>query len=250
MSESALAFDVFISHNSDERIAVAELCERLRDEGQLRPWRDQESIQPGAEWERSIQTALANCPSCAVFFGPRGWGHYHFLEAMLALRSRRQRSGFRVIPVLLPGALDGDLEQLPDANDEEVEALKELKSLQRVDFRKGLDDDVAFFKLMAAIQGRELSAEDLPGLSPYRVNKDARTWKNNGCSPRYLYSGGHLEDAQRLAKKGAGSADRSLRGISGRERRASAPYPQTRAGLGGAGRRGRGLLRGEMVGFR
>lgn len=235
MSESAFAFDVFVSHNSDERIAVAELCERLRDEGKLRPWRDQDSIQPGAEWERSIRTALASCPCCAVLFGPQGWGRYHFLEAALAFRGLGERPGFRVIPVLLPGALESDFDKAPTENEEEVKALAGLKSLQWIDFRKGLDADEAFLKLMAAIQGRELSAEDLPAFSPYRVNKDARTWQKNERSPRYLYSGGQLEDAQRLAKREPEAlTDLAVEFLKTGAARALRNRRLTRAGFGGA----------------
>ena len=49
MPESVAPFNVFIVYNSEEQIVVAELCERLLDEGTLRPWRDQEAIHPGIE---------------------------------------------------------------------------------------------------------------------------------------------------------------------------------------------------------
>jgi hypothetical protein len=193
-------FDVFISHNSEERIAVAELCERLRDEGKLRPWRDHDSIRPGEDWALAIEKALASCPACAVVFGPRGWSAYHFREVLLALQSRATRPGFRIIPVMLPGALDADLHRIPDAG--EKQAIEKLKSLQWIDFRRGgLEDDEAFIKLMAGIGGRALPAEELGVLSPYRVNKDARVWERKNRSRLYLYSGGHLKEAQRLAQQ-------------------------------------------------
>ena len=42
-------FDVFLCHNSEDKPAVRELAQRLRERG-LRPWLDERELRPGQPW--------------------------------------------------------------------------------------------------------------------------------------------------------------------------------------------------------
>ena len=66
-------YHVFLSHNSADKPAVERLALKLRAEG-INPWLDEWNLIPGKPWQEEIETALSNCESCAVFFGPEGAG--------------------------------------------------------------------------------------------------------------------------------------------------------------------------------
>ncbi len=151
-------YDVFLSHNSADKPAVQVLAERLREAG-LKPFLDVWHLTPGQSWQRELAEALAASASTAVFFGPASEGAWHSEEAHLALDWSVQRpENHRVIPVLLPGADKASVDEF-------------LKLRTWVEFREGLDDDLAFRRLVAAIKGEavEIGAFELhPEVDPYR----------------------------------------------------------------------------------
>jgi WD40 repeat protein len=81
--------------------------------------------------------------TCAVFVGPTGLGPWQNEEMRSALEDRVRNKAFRVIPVLLPGALQPSGEKLP----------RFLRRLTWVDFRTGLDDEETFRRLLHGIKG-------------------------------------------------------------------------------------------------
>jgi hypothetical protein len=144
MTDATAQSDVFLSHNSADKPAVKALAKRLLDVG-LQPWLDTWNLIPGEPWEEAIEQALDTCATCAVFLGPSGTGPWHNEEMWAALdrRARDRTRGFRVIPVLLPGADPVDPATLP----------RFLGRMTWVDFRSGLDDAEAFRRLLAGIRG-------------------------------------------------------------------------------------------------
>ena len=47
-------FDVFLSHNSRDKPEAHELYFALKDQG-LKPWLDEEELQPGLSWLRRVR---------------------------------------------------------------------------------------------------------------------------------------------------------------------------------------------------
>ena len=139
-------YDVFLSHSSADKPAVEELAHRLRESG-LEPWLDKWNLVPGEAWQPALEEALRDSATCVVFVGPSGFGDWQH-EEMRAAIARRVSSQqgpekFRVIPVLLPGAVRGDGSKLPGF----------LTATTWVEFYKTLDDDAAFRRLERAIRG-------------------------------------------------------------------------------------------------
>src|SRR3954468_6397432 len=132
MSDDKL-YDVFLSHNGRDKEAVEDLARRLEDEARLRPWLDKWNLVPGEPWQEALESALDSSRTCAVFLGSDGVGPWQNEEMRAALQERVSGSGFRVIPVLLPGAIRPDRKQLP----------RFLSRLTWVDFSgpEGLKDD-------------------------------------------------------------------------------------------------------------
>ncbi len=139
-------YHVFLSHNSADKPAVEELARRLVKDG-IQPWLDTWNLIPGEPWQEAIEEALERCATCAVFIGPSGASPWQN-EEMRAAIDRRVREGggrFRVIPVLLPGAERGERSRLPTF----------LVATTWVEFRRSLDDEDAFHRLVCGVRGVE-----------------------------------------------------------------------------------------------
>jgi WD40 repeat protein/energy-coupling factor transporter ATP-binding protein EcfA2 len=137
------AYDVFLSHNSADKISVEALARRLRDESGLQPWLDTWQLIPGKPWQEALEQALSQSRTCAIFIGPDGFGAWHREEMRVALDARVSDPEFRVIPVLLPDANMPERGSLPPF----------LTRHTWVDFRPGLDDAHAFHSLISGIKG-------------------------------------------------------------------------------------------------
>jgi hypothetical protein len=156
-------YDSFLSHNSSDKPAVFEIAKRLRKEG-LEPFVDAWHLVPGEPWQEALEEALDESRSCAVFLGPKGFGPWENEEMRAALSRRVSDNDYRVIPVLLPGAVLPERGRLP----------RFLSRLTWVDFRPGLDDAAAFDRLVSGIRGlapdradtEDTAVEDLE--CPYR----------------------------------------------------------------------------------
>ncbi|MGH8554215.1 MAG: TIR domain-containing protein [Gammaproteobacteria bacterium] len=145
MTQEITPFDVFLSHNSKDKPAVETLARWLEDEARLKPWLDKWNLVPGEPWQEALEEALDRSRTCAVFIGPSALGPWHNEELRSALDQRVRERGFRVIPVLLPGANMPQRGELP----------RFLSRLTWVDFRgrDGLNDKEQFHRLVCGIKG-------------------------------------------------------------------------------------------------
>ncbi len=97
-------YDVFLSHNSADKLAVEELARRLEDKAKLTPFLDKWHLIPGDPWQEALEEAIDQSRTCVVFIGPAGIGPWENEEMRVAIEQRVVNRAFRVIPVLLPGA--------------------------------------------------------------------------------------------------------------------------------------------------
>lgn len=150
MTKTEPLYDVFLSYNRKDKAAVEALARRLANEENLRVWLDQWKLIPGESWQETSEEALSASATCAVFLGPTGLGPWENVEVRAALRIRAARDGFRVIPVLLPGASSPETDTLPLF----------LSGLTWVDFRSGLENEIEFRHFVAGILGTEPGPPD------------------------------------------------------------------------------------------
>lgn len=136
-------YDVFLSHNGNDKSVVEWLAVNLTNEVGLKPFLDKWHLVPGEPWQEALEKALDDSSTCAVFLGPQGLGPWENEEMRSALDERVRDKSLRVIPVLLPGADPKDEKTLP----------RFLRRLTWVDFRAGIDDRDAFRRLVAGIRG-------------------------------------------------------------------------------------------------
>ena len=97
-------FDVFLSHNSQDKPVVEEIGEWLRSRG-LRVWLDKWELRPGFPWQEGLEEGVRSSRAVAVFVGEGGLGAWQEPE-MRAFIARSRREQVPVIPVLLPGCPD------------------------------------------------------------------------------------------------------------------------------------------------
>jgi TIR domain len=95
-------FDVFLSHNGNDKPTVREL-KRLLAAKELRVWLDEDELRPGIPWQRLLEAGITRSASVAVLVGNDGLGPWEDEEMQGALRLAVNNER-PVIPVLLPGS--------------------------------------------------------------------------------------------------------------------------------------------------
>jgi WD40 repeat protein/GTPase SAR1 family protein len=93
-------FDVFLCHNDEDKLAVKQIGEQLKERGIL-PWLDEWELRPGLPWQRTLEERITTIKSVAVFIGQEGIGPWEHFELDAFLRQFVKRK-CPVIPVLLP----------------------------------------------------------------------------------------------------------------------------------------------------
>ena len=135
-------YDVFLSYNDADELAVEGLARRLRDEG-LHVFFDPWSLVPGVVKLEGLEKALKRSQACAIFLGPQGRSPWQNAGVFMALQPAVEERGCHIVPVLLPGADPADANTLPLF----------LSSRAWVDFRAGLEDAAAFHRLCCGVRG-------------------------------------------------------------------------------------------------
>lgn len=98
---SEIRYQVFLAHNSKDKLSVQALKQRLVERG-ISVWFDEDEIPPGKHWYDSLEEGIRDSRSVAVLVGSDGLGPWEKeeMKAALLLAVQRNRT---VLPVLLPG---------------------------------------------------------------------------------------------------------------------------------------------------
>jgi len=115
-------YDVFLCHNSEDKIAVKQIGERLIEK-RIVPWLDEWDLRPGLPWQKTLEEQIQKIKSAAVFVGESGFGPWQDMELDAFLREFMARR-CPVIPVILSTC--ENLPQLPTF----------FRGITWVDFRK------------------------------------------------------------------------------------------------------------------
>jgi hypothetical protein len=131
-------FDVFLCHNSEDKLEVKEIRNRLKQLG-IRSWLDEQELVAGGSWLTRLQEQIVQVDSAAIFFGGHGIGKVQKYEIEILSNEAMERK-LALIPVLLNSII------------EEPELSPLLKLRGWVDFRK--PDPVK--KLFEGIKGKPI----------------------------------------------------------------------------------------------
>lgn len=140
-------FDVFLSHNSDDKDAVREVAEALTQRG-VTSWLDEKELLPGRPWHDALQAVIQTARAAAVFIGPNGLGPWERPE-MNALLSEFVERKIPLIPILLPGA----------PKDPNLPIF--LKSFTWVDLRDGMDGAKLDHLARAILHGQQSDGDTI-----------------------------------------------------------------------------------------
>ena len=142
-------FDVFLSHNSKDKVEVEKIAKRLLAVG-LRPWLDKWNLTPGDTISDSLEKAIKTIPCAVLCFGPADVGNWHVMEIRAYVEAWAKKEA-RMIPLILPGA----------ENPPELPLF--VRQTVWVDMRSWQsEDDDSLYRLVCGILGRA------PGDSPLR----------------------------------------------------------------------------------
>jgi ribosomal protein L7/L12 len=134
-------FDVFLSHNSRDKVAVEKIAKKLMAVG-LRPWLDKWNLAAGDTVQDSLERAIKTIPCAALCFGPADMGKWHIMEIRSYVEAWANKDA-RMIPIILPGA-----EQAP-------ELPLFVRQTLWVDMREWEQDQSdGFYRLVCGILGR------------------------------------------------------------------------------------------------
>lgn len=136
---------LFLSYSEANRNQVEALARRLHGDGRLTFWFAPWHSVPGQPVQEQMEAALGAAQACAVFVGGAeatiaGWQNE---QMRTAIQTRvEDEQAYRVIPVLLPGAVRPSRRALPPF----------LRRYELVEFTS-LADEGAFKRLLAGILG-------------------------------------------------------------------------------------------------
>src|SRR4051812_21449347 len=150
--DGGTTFAVFLSHNSKDKPAVQRLAVLLKRQG-LEPWLDAWCLTSGKAWQDELAEGIQASAAFAFFVGPHGVSDWAREELDLAQnRATKDRDGFRLFPVLLPGL----------AEPFEPSKLPAFLSLRTwVDLREGIESTRGLQRLACAIKGIPFGSGDL-----------------------------------------------------------------------------------------
>jgi hypothetical protein len=98
-----IEYDVFISHNTKDKVVVRELVKKLKDrDPRLKVWMDEERIDAGDSIQDKLEEGIERSRTAAVLVGKDGFGPWEKREVK-ALLQYAVNNDKRIIPVLLPG---------------------------------------------------------------------------------------------------------------------------------------------------
>lgn len=149
-------FDVFLSHNAQDKPRVRKLAERLRDAG-LRVWLDEWVIRPGDDIYLAIERGLEVTRVQVLCLSPEALGsEWVTLERNTVLFRDPTNAGRRFVPLLLADCT------LPDT----------LRRYKYVDFRQ--ERQAAFDELLAACRGEPETTSVVPQTSKKPAKRTAK----------------------------------------------------------------------------
>jgi formylglycine-generating enzyme required for sulfatase activity len=134
-------YDVFLCHNSKDKLEVKKIAEMLKNSN-INPWLDEWELRPGFSWQDILENQIETIQSAAIFVGQNGIGPWEDLELSAFIRQFVRRK-CPVIPVILPNC---DIDpKLPIF----------LEGMTWVDFRKSEPDPLK--QLIWGITGQKES---------------------------------------------------------------------------------------------
>ncbi len=138
--EATKTFDIFISHNSKDKLISKELSDALSNRG-IRVWLDEDQLFVGEIWQDKIEQAIPLTRAIAVLIGKNGLGQWQEMEMRIGI-SESVTSKIKLFAILLADA------------PEHSELPKLLNQFTSLDMRDGVNN-VILEKIEMGIFGKK-----------------------------------------------------------------------------------------------
>jgi hypothetical protein len=149
---------VFLCHSSNDKPAVRELCQRLKAEGWIDPWLDEEKLYPGQDWDLEIEKAVEAADAVIVFLSNNSVSKEGYIQRelrfVLHIADFKPEGTVFVIPVRL----------------EVCPAPRRLSMWQYVDYFPNDQKEWAYDRLLGGLKVRARKLE-IPIINPARDKK-------------------------------------------------------------------------------
>ena len=196
MVESPI-FDVFLAHNSKDKLQVRLITEELRKRG-LKPWLDEEQMCGGDTALEEIQKGLYQS-KCVVFFvGLNGAGKWQGNLEFPVTVDLVINSGLRLIPVLLPG-----VEEIPEDSKYLFLKTKIWIPIEKIEDKEKLNNALdSLEKGIKKAVNLSISSEEVDLWAKLRDFLSLRNWKAaNEETARIMLRVAGKEDTQFLLRQ-------------------------------------------------
>lgn len=169
--------DVFLSYNEKDRDSITYLAIQLRNYG-IKPWLAYWNLVPGKPWQEEVVEVLEQVKSCVVILGSNGISEWQEREISRALdRQAKTKSEFRVIPVLLPGAMENG----EASAEHSFKKLGFLYDNTWIEFQNSLDETEPMRRLVAGIKGKQPGPQ--PSAAPTHSAPKIKVCPYRGLEP-------------------------------------------------------------------
>jgi len=178
-----MALNVFLCHGSEDKPAIRQLYDKLRDDGVI-PWLDEKSILPGQDWDTEIRTAVRSSHAILVCLSSKSVNKEGYLQREISfaldVAGEKPEGTIFIIPVKL------DACEIPDR----------LKKWQYVEYT----NENGYELIIRALRerARKLNLPVLPGDGMLRRLGD----QIQIVSGNLLYKGADIRERLRLFKDG------------------------------------------------
>jgi hypothetical protein len=112
LTSRSAGFDVYVSYRRVDRDAVGAVAKRLKERG-LRLFFEEEDLSIGDDFSEATRRSLEQSHACAIFVGPSGEYPWRQESFRAAVEARIKVGGFKLVPILLPGASIPTVDDLP-----------------------------------------------------------------------------------------------------------------------------------------
>ncbi|MFZ5822440.1 MAG: SUMF1/EgtB/PvdO family nonheme iron enzyme [Chloroflexota bacterium] len=159
MADTERKLRVFLCHASQDKPVVRELYQRLKAEGWIDPWLDEEKLYPGQDWDLEIEKAVEAADAVIIFLSSNSVSKEGYVQAEMRMILRMAMYKPEGVVFLIPLRLDDCVVPF------------RLRSWQYVDYFPEDRKDWAYQRLLSSLRARTKKL-DIPAVNP--VEEQAR----------------------------------------------------------------------------
>ncbi len=193
MPDAKRPLKVFLCHSSHDKAVVRELYQRLKSEGWIEPWLDEENLYPGQDWDLEIEKAVETADAVIICLSNNSVSKEGYLQRelrfVLRIADYKPEGTVFVIPVRL------DACHIP----------RRLEMWQYVDYFPESRKDWAYQRLLGSLKVRaqKLGISTVDPVAEEKARKEKRAQEKREAAEKSAREKAEREAAERIAREKA-----------------------------------------------